>query len=666
MNRLLLIFTLLVLFLQLNANPKKVALIIAIGDYPKELGWRKLNSANDIELMKAALLHQGFKEADIQILKDKAATQKGIVDAIENLYQHANKGSIVFFHYSGHGQQIIDEVGDEVDGLDESLIPVDAGQTFELCPAKGKNHVRDDLLGVLFTKIRRKIGSTGELIVSIDACHSGTATRGIGIARGTNIIFTPPGHKPNPKLVTGLSQSFLSATGSENLAPVVVISGSSSSELNYEYSNNGKSYGSLSFALSKALCQISNTETYRALFGKVRVLMSAIAPRQTPQLEGNVDRTVFSGRTVEQKNFTTVRLWQNSNIVVLNAGQLNGITVNSIVEFYPLGTNDRRSNLILSTGKVIETQLSESLVKLDAPLTKEEAANSWVFVKDVGYDIETLRVRISKNIPSAMGRNLIASLAKYPFVSIVDAYPTISIDIEKEIVNKLVVATKDDLVLFTETYNETKQSAQIEKLVSQIKLFVQAQLLRALESESSQLKVSFELIPVLLNENFVERDRMPLSSKINSKGQLVFNEGDFFRIKIANHGNRTAYYSLMNIQSDNAVNILIPEKDANGNPFRAPSDCKIEPGKTEELRAVFYMKEPFGQEVFKMIASNRPLQLEQLLQTKGQHADRSLLQPFEILFADSFNMLSRGNNSHRLSPEFVHIHTVVFNVAPRN
>jgi hypothetical protein len=43
-------------------------------------------------------------------------------------------GDSLFFHYSGHGSQVVDHSGDEEDGLDETICPVDfksAGQIID-------------------------------------------------------------------------------------------------------------------------------------------------------------------------------------------------------------------------------------------------------------------------------------------------------------------------------------------------------------------------------------------------------------------------------------------------------------------------------------------------------------------------------------------------------
>ena len=72
---------------------------------------------------------QGFKESEMLVLMDDgrhhAPTRKNIEDAFRRITEYSNAGDVVFVHYSGHGGRVRDTSGDEDDGYDETLIPVD-------------------------------------------------------------------------------------------------------------------------------------------------------------------------------------------------------------------------------------------------------------------------------------------------------------------------------------------------------------------------------------------------------------------------------------------------------------------------------------------------------------------------------------------------------------
>jgi len=55
-------------------------------------------------------------------------TRRNIIEAMQWLVQGANPNDSLFFHYSGHGGQAADTNGDEEDGTDETIYPVDFKQ----------------------------------------------------------------------------------------------------------------------------------------------------------------------------------------------------------------------------------------------------------------------------------------------------------------------------------------------------------------------------------------------------------------------------------------------------------------------------------------------------------------------------------------------------------
>ncbi|KAI9438497.1 peptidase C14, caspase domain-containing protein [Lactarius indigo] len=77
----------------------------------------------------------GFRTRDIIRLTDEAhdprnlPTRANILGAMRWLVRGARKHDSLFFHYSGHGAQVRDRDGDEADGYDEVIFPVDYSQT---------------------------------------------------------------------------------------------------------------------------------------------------------------------------------------------------------------------------------------------------------------------------------------------------------------------------------------------------------------------------------------------------------------------------------------------------------------------------------------------------------------------------------------------------------
>ena len=145
------------------------ALVIGIGEYQHV---SRLNGpVNDAEDIAAFLTrHGGFEESDIRILRDSEATRKNILATVDEwLVQGTAAGDEVFLYYSGHGFQQADADGDEEDGLDETLVPVD---TFVTDDGRVEGMITDDEMGALLDRMPGR-----NVQVVVDACHSGTSTR---------------------------------------------------------------------------------------------------------------------------------------------------------------------------------------------------------------------------------------------------------------------------------------------------------------------------------------------------------------------------------------------------------------------------------------------------------------------------------------------------------
>jgi len=123
------------------------------------------NDANNIK--RYLIKKQGFKEKDMLILMDDGRhhqpTKRNILEAFDRVVEYSQAGDVVFIHYSGHGGRVRDTSGDEADGYDETLIPLDfkrAGQILD-----------DDLYERLVKRMREGV----TVVVLMDCCHSGTA-----------------------------------------------------------------------------------------------------------------------------------------------------------------------------------------------------------------------------------------------------------------------------------------------------------------------------------------------------------------------------------------------------------------------------------------------------------------------------------------------------------
>lgn len=231
----------------------KRALLVGISDYQcinKYGGWNNIHGKNDVDLLSTTLKDSGVS---VSCLSDKEATKSGITKALNKLVLQCKTGDIVYLHFSTHGQPFEDMSGDEEDGWDESIVPVDAPIEFTKGKYEGENHLIDDELNEYCTKIRKAIGANGTLYVVIDACHAGKASMGIEeeVIRGTKAGFTCSGKYYRPqKLEKG---NYYNIPTSPSLGKVVFIEACRSYQVNKEIVEGGKYYGALSYYINYVL-----------------------------------------------------------------------------------------------------------------------------------------------------------------------------------------------------------------------------------------------------------------------------------------------------------------------------------------------------------------------------------------------------------------------------
>ena len=258
MKKLKFLIFVVMLFVSTNIveAQQKRALLIGISDYGNASEdpdkWSNISGANDVKLLTPLFKEQGFAVAS---LVDAEATHSAIIKALNKLTKRCKKGDLVYLHFSMHGQPIEDLDGDEKDGWDEALIPVDAQMRYKQGVYEGDKHLLDDTLEEYFNKIRSKLGAKGQLYVVLDACHSGTASRGDDDhVRGVRDGFTYTGKYYTPDRTRETNDYFRISTKSGQ-APVTFIEACRSYQQNKEVRERETNtwYGSLSYYVAKAM-----------------------------------------------------------------------------------------------------------------------------------------------------------------------------------------------------------------------------------------------------------------------------------------------------------------------------------------------------------------------------------------------------------------------------
>ncbi|MDD5389854.1 MAG: caspase family protein [Gallionellaceae bacterium] len=151
------------------------ALLVGINDYR---GISDLHGCvNDVTNMRDVLRsYLGFTNKEIRVATDARATKAGILSRLDWLVKGAKAGDFLVFHYSGHGSQIRDRDGDELeDGMDELICPHDFDWD--------GTYILDDDLNAIFKTLPKGV----LLEVFLDSCHSGTGLRDVDFGRPADL-----------------------------------------------------------------------------------------------------------------------------------------------------------------------------------------------------------------------------------------------------------------------------------------------------------------------------------------------------------------------------------------------------------------------------------------------------------------------------------------------
>lgn len=155
------------------------ALLIGINEYARVNHLR--GCGNDVSNLFSALSDfAGFTSGQVRSVAHDRATKSAIENRLAWLVDGAQPGDLLVLHFSGHGTQVRDRDGDELeDGLDEVLCPYDMSWDGAF--------ITDDYL-----RGRLQVPPGVVLEVILDACHSGESTRRVDFP-----IPTPRPTDPN-------------------------------------------------------------------------------------------------------------------------------------------------------------------------------------------------------------------------------------------------------------------------------------------------------------------------------------------------------------------------------------------------------------------------------------------------------------------------------------
>lgn len=275
----------------------RYALLVGIDDYPGTESDLP-SSVDDVEVFRQMLVEQlGFAESNIVSITDQEAFRDHVIHAFERHLGQAGPNGAAVFYYSGHGTQLDENLGSDVepDGKDEALYIW--GNDF-----RGSALV-DEEIGALANRL-----DTDRVLVVLDACHSGTGTRGAGgqypikevnfadIEATTDLPLTLVSNKgtggagdPNNDIAGGPSRHLLLSAAASNEYALAS---------HEEWPGIGRKASVFTYYLTQAIAAMGTGATWEQIMDDVRPktanYSAAQDNSQTAQLEGVAGTTTVA------------------------------------------------------------------------------------------------------------------------------------------------------------------------------------------------------------------------------------------------------------------------------------------------------------------------------------------------------------------------------------
>lgn len=265
-------------------EPMKKALLVGINKYLPELNADLRGCVNDVENMRDMLIRYfGFEAENIRVVIDDRATKANMLDRLRWLLDGAAAGDELVFHYSGHGSQVRDRDGDELnDHLDEIICPHDMNWD---------DPFTDDILGHMFQQLPEGV----HLTMICDSCHSGTMTRSLGNPHDVKPRFIMPPFDVRCRSLNRNLPKRSFGKAPKTIQRHVLLSGCRDDQTSADAYINNKYQGALTWAFTsvvKANPDLTWKEVHTRVVNKLNTYS------QVPQLSGDddlVSRKVFGG-----------------------------------------------------------------------------------------------------------------------------------------------------------------------------------------------------------------------------------------------------------------------------------------------------------------------------------------------------------------------------------
>lgn len=526
------------------------AVIVGIDDYAHI---EPLDGAvNDARDMADALRAAGA--TDVRMLLDQAASRDAIFQAWADVLARSKPGDLVVLSYAGHGGRSPERVpGSERTGMDSELLL--AGFT----PQAPGNYERivDDEINVM---LKRATDAGLAVLMAVDACHSGTMTRGFDTRVSTRKVRAAP-HGPIVDDRLPPADPVAAAIQPVELPNVLSLGAVQDEELAPEVILDGQPRGALSWSLA------------RGLRGEADLNRDGVITEEELQLYVRESiRIVMAGQ--QHPSILRSRGARDTFFKIIGQGVKEG-------------TKKILEGAATEAGKKVYNAASEWIEK------KWAASADWPDRLNLTSHITPLKLRII-NVGAQPAEHLTARLGTDAVTLVQDATAA---DLTWDVQAGEVLNSRHDLVAYT--VDRVRGAMPATRAFTRVGPAVEGAMpvshVAPADGGAQLAKLrgivdKWRLIPVL--EEHAIRSLLSLTLQ---PGDRYHRMGETVTLTVS--GIRHRHFALLDVASDGSVIVLYPQTDK--------ERTALEPGRS--LALTLRVEPPFGSDHFVAVAGDQPL-----------------------------------------------------------
>jgi pimeloyl-ACP methyl ester carboxylesterase len=537
------------------------ALVIAIDKYP--IPSHQLNGCvNDAQSL-VAYLESNYDADELQIktVFNEQATKANVIEAFQH-FQKAKADDSCLLYYSGHGSQVAapaEFLHIDPDGKLETLVCWDSR-----IPAGGYDLMDKELSYLIWEATHQH---NQHFVAIFDCCHSGTNTRDVRVtsrmaetARNIPLIKDFYGEERYQKGSVNAGRTDLIPPRGRHVA----LAAASASETAKELRIGTTTRGAFTYNLISLLEQYHGQISYSQLISNLKVQVKNYVERQSPQIDASEDgdkNRLFLGKAPKHRPPTyTVNYDKKGGHWTINAGAMHNWPSNRAAEIeLEVTVNGKLLPLQVTEVDIMHSELADNaaldksksylatlkkipITLLQLAFDPDSDGTGVAMIKQALQDRPSTYYELTDNNQQA----------DYWIRAIDNTFQLTFPGEDRPVFRRLHDYTNDNAVIFL-TDTESVAHWHHVKSIANPRTTLQRK-----EYDIELLRVD--------QPGAWENDDDCAATKVDWREEVVFNydydaskEGNAkwlqpaFRMKVKNTGQRTLYFSSVNMQADYAI-----------------------------------------------------------------------------------------------------------------